>query len=425
MSRENNYVESYKALVESRTQRQNERDAKIRESAQARTDFMDKYYNIRESREARERELSKLIENCKNNALSTAMKAIYLTALEYHTLTDKGIMLAESMVDNWIAEKGGASAIISECKNKTYLLSRICQITEDAAKEELEEIDKSKNDDGKPEEKEEPKEDKDSEASDTPEPSDEKPAEEDSEKKEEETPEEPEKEEAPAEESEKEADPLNTTFDDEDEENVEVPDDATTPEDDNETDVAEDIVDDLDEVPEEDLTVDGDSENKGRVFEELDKEEDVQKAIELIRQRVADAEETFIKRNAEDKKQIDELIERISDNVKTVEDMDEDAKEEDKVAALAQESARYNQRRIKDITENRPLSVLEKMTRIIHSNITKDTVLREQYLEENGQMDTSLVVETAKVMYGFMETLNTLQLEKVDAKYIEKVLNEM
>lgn len=415
MSRENNYVESYKALVESRTQRQNERDAKIRESAQARTDFMDKYYNIRESREARERELSKLIENCKNNALSTAMKAIYLTALEYHTLTDKGIMLAESMVDNWIAEKGGASAIISECKNKTYLLSRICQITEDAAKEELEEIDKSKNDDGKPEEKEEPKEDKDSEASDTPEPSDEKPAEEDSEKKEEETPEEPEKE----------ADPLNTTFDDEDEENVEVPDDATTPEDDNETDVAEDIVDDLDEVPEEDLTVDGDSENKGRVFEELDKEEDVQKAIELIRQRVADAEETFIKRNAEDKKQIDELIERISDNVKTVEDMDEDAKEEDKVAALAQESARYNQRRIKDITENRPLSVLEKMTRIIHSNITKDTVLREQYLEENGQMDTSLVVETAKVMYGFMETLNTLQLEKVDAKYIEKVLNEM
>ena len=415
MSRENNYVESYKALVESRTQRQNERDAKIRESAQARTDFMDKYYNIRESREARERELSKLIENCKNNALSTAMKAIYLTALEYHTLTDKGIMLAESMVDNWIAEKGGASAIISECKNKTYLLSRICQITEDAAKEELEEIDKSKNDDGKPEEKEEPKEDKDSEASDTPEPSDEKPAEEDSEKKEEETPEEPEKE----------ADPLNTTFDDEDEENVEVPDDATTPEDDNETDIAEDIVDDLDEVPEEDLTVDGDSENKGRVFEELDKEEDVQKAIELIRQRVADAEETFIKRNAEDKKQIDELIERISDNVKTVEDMDEDAKEEDKAAALAQESARYNQRRIKDITENRPLSVLEKMTRIIHSNITKDTVLREQYLEENGQMDTSLVVETAKVMYGFMETLNTLQLEKVDAKYIEKVLNEM
>ena len=105
--------------------------------------------------------------------------------------------------------------------------------------------------------------------------------------------------------------------------------------------------------------------------------------------------------------------------------MDEDAKEEDKAAALAQESARYNQRRIKDITENRPLNVLEKMTRIIHSNITKDTVLREQYLEENGQMDTSLVVETAKVMYGFMETLNTLQLEKVDAKYIEKVLNEM
>lgn len=113
-------------------------------------------------------------------------------------------------------------------------------------------------------------------------------------------------------------------------------------------------------------TVDGDgAENKGKIFEELEKEEDVKKAIELIKQRVADAEESFIKRNAEDKKQIDELLSKISDNVKTVEDLSEEEPEKSKVA---EESARNYNRRIKAITENRPLTVLEKMTRNLSSS---------------------------------------------------------
>lgn len=408
--RENIYVESYKALRALQNERAQKTDNKINESVTAKENFKKQYRSIMESRETRMRAHSQLVEACRNDAFATALKAIFITALEAGTLTDNGIILAESMVDNWIKENGGAEKIMNEHRDQTYFLSRLAQIVEDAAQEEVKEI-----------------EEEDEETDDSEKVKDSKPSEDLKGDKEEDNDEnnkgdkEEDIEDDDEDEKESEVDPLNTTFEDEEDE-VEVPDDATTDEDDNESDTAEDIVDDIEDVPEEDITVDGDTENKGKVFEELEKEEDVRKAIELIRQRIADAEETFIKRNAEDKKQVDELIGRISDNVKTVEDMSDKDSAESKIA---EESARMNRRRITQITENRPLTILEKMTRILTKNITKDQVLREQYLTEDGNMDMHLVIESAKIMYGFMETLNTLQLEKVDSRYIQNVFEEM
>lgn len=482
--RENNFVESRKALIENRAKRESEREKLVKEYYDKKESFMNNYHSIRESREQKLRLHGKLMEACRNEALATAIKAIYISALEAGTLTDDGVILAENMVDKWIEERGGASKILSECSNKTYLLARIAQIVEEAAILETEEIENADKDIDPAElEVEEKPEEENTEVDlalkvvqnnvDTEDEevkkalevikqkAEEKAAAEnpdvkaEDEPKVEETPVEGETEEEP-----KEADPveeapakekdskdtLNVDFEDfedddseektddksddeskseEDEsekEETEVPDDATDKSDDNESDVAEDIIDDLEEVPEEDLSVDGEEESTGKVFNELEKEKDVKKAIELIRQRVADAEENFIKRNAEDKKQIDELIGKISDNVKTVEDISDD---NDVKSKIAQESARMNRQRMKDITEKRPLSILEKMTRNLHANIIKDEVVKEHYIMENGNLDTALIVEAGKVMYAFLETLNTLQLEKVDSKYIEDVLAGM
>ena len=54
---------------------------------------------------------------------------------------------------------------------------------------------------------------------------------------------------------------------------------------------------------------------KAKMFEELEDEEDVRKAIDLIKDRVANAEEAFIKRNAEDKRKIDNLLGKISGDI--------------------------------------------------------------------------------------------------------------
>ena len=431
--RENAFLEASKCLNSSRADRAKKETESMQEKVDARNQFINNYYNLRESREARERRHSQLLEDAMNNTLSTVLKGIYITALEAETLTDNGIILAENMVDSWIKEKGGALKIFGECKDKTYLLSRLHQIVEDAAEEEVKEIEKTEDEPSESDKKSEDKKDEKPEDNKKEEKSeDNKTADKEAEdKKSDENKDSKEEKSEDNKTADKEAEdkkdpsdnPLNIV-DFEDEEESPQEDDTKNDNDpsDDQTDAAEEIIDDI-EVDDTPVSVDGDGEeNNGKVFDELEKEEDVRKAIELIRQRVADAEEAFIKRNAEDKKQIDELLAKISDNVKTVEDLSDNDSAESKIA---QESARLSKQKIKNITENRPLTILEKMTRNLSSVIIKDKALKEQYVTESGELDTYLVIESAKVMYAFLETVSTLQLEKVDSAYITKVLSEM
>ena len=198
------------------------------------------------------------------------------------------------------------------------------------------------------------------------------------------------------------------------------PDEDASEDDDVEDALGEPI--DGDNSSDTDTTVDGDTENKGKIFDDLENEDDVQKAIELIRTRVADAEETFIRNNAEDKKKIDELLNKISTNVKTVETM---AEKDPKKAQVATEAVREYKRKINDVYKEKSFTVFGKMANILTENIVKDDAIRESYTTEDGTLDVDLAVESAKVMYGFLETLNTIQIEKVDEKYIANIINGM
>lgn len=339
-----------------------------------------KINGILESREFNQRYLSRLKESYKDKALATALKGIYIEALDPASLTDDGILLAESMVDNYIKENGGATKILNGVKNNTYFLARLTQIVEDAADDEVEK------------DKKEESEDKDDKS----------------------------KKEEKKESKEKEDD-------------VSFKDDAKEDDDSDQDDAADDIINGNEDSDDEDdkkskkketkeKSIDGTPESNGKVFDELEKEEDVRKAVNLIRKRVSDAEETFIKRNAEDKKQINDLLNKISDNIKTVEDIDD---KEDGKSKVAEESANIARQKINEITEHRPLSVFEKLTRNLSKNIVRNTVTKEMYMTESGKLDMPAVYESARVMYGFLETLNTLQLEKVDKEYIKETLDSM
>lgn len=510
--RENNALENYKSLHENRIRLAKDEIDRINESANERNKFINNYHVVRDLQNRTEAQRANLMEAARNDALSTVIKAIYITALEAETLLDENIVLAENMVDKWIQESGGASKILSKCGNNTYLLSRISQIVEDAAEETVKEIEddtdidtvatkkaqlnllasqdeeikakmeelqkdidsaektdeseekseedsteEKKEDDTKSEETD-PQDNKDDsddekptiEESDTKnEESKEKSKEDSTEDKKEDESDEGSKEDK-SEESE-DADPdVEIEFDDskeskedgseeKSEEDSTEEDDEPESEDekeltDDEVDSSEDALedDDVNDIvgepldPEKDgstNSVDGeDKESNGKIFDELEKEEDVQKAVDLIRTRVADAEETFIKNNAEDKKKIDELLNKISNNVKAVETLgDKDKTKTD----IATESVRECRRKINEVYHNKSLTVFAKMTSILTENILKDNNTRDYYITENGSLDTDFAVQSAKVMYGFLETLNTLQLEKVDEKYIAEILNNM
>lgn len=545
MRREHNVLESFKNLHETQRQLAEAELKKINEAIADREKFTADYHVIRDMKKNREVARTQLMEAARNEALATCIKAIYMTALEAETLTDEGIILGESMVDNWIIQEGGASKILSKCGNDTYLLSRITQIVEAAAEAAVEEVEAPEEDDTEEvpdpslskdaqiaqlnakgaeiraqiadlraekkieEEKEddaaeedtaetsdeEPKVDNDDKADgiekteddaevdgdgaettdatsaeseeveivDTPEKDETKsddakedeegkeaeteaPAEESEEEKTEDEEEKEAETEAPADDAEEEKteetneeesdadseDEEDSDDDEDDNEEVEdeeldkvenelTDDEVDSDEDDDDDDDVDELLGDDDDDTDSDNTVDGDFENNGDVFKELEKEEDVQKAIELIRTRVADAEETFIRNNAEDKKKIDELLDKISTNVKTVETM---AEKNPKKAEVAQESAFENKKKLNAIYTDRPLTVFEKMARIHHENVLKNEAIKENYIEE-GVFDVDLVVENAKVMYGFLETLNTIQIANVDTKYITNVLEGM
>lgn len=462
MRRINESLETYKYLNESNNRLAEKEIKAINEREAANENFRNRYYAAIDMRNRKAATRAQLMEAARNDNFSTVLKAIYITALEAETLTDEGLILAENMVDNWIRENGGASKILGKSGNKTYLLSRITQIVEDAATADVEEIES-----GEPEDNEDEKSDgnskKDEALNATREflktakkkdvkdflaqvfksslEDDEEKAAEKKEKKDDNVAQSvkdmiPDKKEDESEEAAPE-----TSFDDE--EDIKLPEsEENEKKDDNVAQAVKDMIPDKKKDDEEieddtddelgepldddgidqDTTIDGGSENKGQIFDDLSKEEDIQKAVEIIRNRIADAEETFIKNNAEDKKKIDELLDKISNNVKTVEDINNKA---DKKSQIAEESVRMYKRHIDSIKEHSNLTIFEQVARNLSRNIVKDEAVRESYITESGSLDTDLIVESAKVMYGFLETINTLQLEKVDAKYIKNILETM
>lgn len=542
--RENSTLENFKNIKATEKALAEAEAAKIEKKVAIRENWL-KNYHIKMDMKARtDAEHMNLMEAARDQALSSIIKAIYITALEAETLTDEGLLLAENMVDNWIKERGGASKILSTVEENTYLLNRIACLVEETAeatvaeieKDELDETsekkveaedkakefidsadkeevkdfmnnlidkiqdkaedegekkeeeseEKSEEEESKEEEKaaedadevvadldmeapdtaEEEKaesedkkddaEDKDEDKSDD-EKSDESTDVEDSDKdnsdveeKEEESEESEEKEDK--EDDKDDDDEEEDDDDDEDddkeeseeseekseaEKSEEAPEDLEVEDIDKDGDIsAEEIEKDTEEDLGEpldddgvdaDVNLDGEIEDdsddaESKMFDELEDEEDVQKAIELIRARVADAEETFIRNNAEDKKKMNELLNKISNNVKTVEDL---ADKDPAAAESAKESAMYYKGKMNEVKFDRELTIFERMSRILTENIVKNDNIKDMYLNESGQLDLPLVIESAKVMYAFLETLNTIQIENVDAKYIAKVMNDM
>ena len=146
MRRVNESLETYKNLAATRSRLAQKEIESMNEKVAVNERFKDQYHMIMDMRNRKESTRSALMEAARNDALSTIVKAIYIGALEASTLTDSGIILAESMVDSWIRENGGASNILRKSANKTYLLSRITQIVEEVAEETVKEIEEVESD---------------------------------------------------------------------------------------------------------------------------------------------------------------------------------------------------------------------------------------------------------------------------------------
>ena len=164
----------------------------------------------------------------------------------------------------------------------------------------------------------------------------------------------------------------------------------------------------------------------------MEEEDDISAAVDLIAQRVQDAESQFIKKNAADKQKIENVIDRLSNRLSAVKKADEQNSPEDSIDAnpdmdnnstdeLGEEEQLESTRLITAIREDGYKSVFETIVRDNMEYILKNPILKEEY-SIDGKLDMNLIMESSKVIYGFIEFVNTIQLEHVNEDFILDVL---
>lgn len=165
------------------------------------------------------------------------------------------------------------------------------------------------------------------------------------------------------------------------------------------------------------------AEEKDKMLDKVEKEEDTDQAVEMISDRIAKAEEEFIARNKEDKEKIEELIAGIDQRINAVNN-DNETSEETK-EEISNELAIECKRKINEVYNNRTHTVFEQMVRSLSDTVLNDKQLVESYRASDGSLKMDDICTNAKVMFGWLETVNTLGLENVDEAYIAKVLKEL
>lgn len=134
----------------------------------------------------------------------------------------------------------------------------------------------------------------------------------------------------------------------------------------------------------------------------------------LIKNRVEDALADFVDNNKKNKAEINNIY----DNANFKVSMKNDDQE------LQQEAVALARRKEYEIL-NRDCNLLEAMSELMLESAYKIEPLKKYYMNENGKVDFKRVLDDTKVMYSFLECLNTLNIVPVTEEYINNMLNDM
>ena len=127
-----------------------------------------------------------------------------------------------------------------------------------------------------------------------------------------------------------------------------------------------------------------------------------------IRERVSDAVEDFVTQNTNDRIEIKEILQKAQDNISK-------AKTEE-----VKESYSINAKRKINTIQQRSKNIFGEMVYNNTRDIAKDPDLRKIYIDESGHLNMDKIVESCKVMYTFLECLNTTKMTQIDTEKIKE-----
>lgn len=295
------------------TQKQQDKVNTVKKEKEDLIDNLDRY---RKQRELNDVAYTKFSEAVYADLLGSALKGIYISALEQnHSLTKDDIALADKTVNDYINEAGSPKVILNRMSGKTYLLDRISTCVKEAHDDAMEDVDK-----------------------DDPE-----------------------------------------TFDK-----------------------------DVDTTSKEDM------------FDKLENDDDIDNAVDIIAARVGDAETDFIRKNAESKQKINDIIDKVNSDIADVKknnDLDQADKDEE-IDDAKKESARL----INDVKFNGSTTIFENMVYHNTEKVLKNKDKLPLYTTEDGSLDVGNIMNRCIIKYGFLEFVNTIQLEDINRDYIKNIL---
>ena len=74
---------------------------------------------------------------------------------------------------------------------------------------------------------------------------------------------------------------------------------------------------------------------------------------------------------------------------------------------------------------NRKKSILEALVNKTSESIIKDDEMREAYTLESGKINMPSIIDTAEIMYTFLEAVNTAKIKDITPEYLTKVIESI
>ena len=155
-----------------------------------------------------------------------------------------------------------------------------------------------------------------------------------------------------------------------------------------------------------------DKKDKDKFYKALDNT-DADKAVNVIKSRVADATQEFIDTNTKAKMQIKDVL------VKTKEKIDNSRKD-----SIKESVAYKGQREISSIRNTKIQNVFEAMVYGMSRIALKNEDAQKVFVE-NAQLNMDKIVEHCEVMYTFLSVLDTCKIVDVNEAYIREMLDDM
>jgi hypothetical protein len=152
----------------------------------------------------------------------------------------------------------------------------------------------------------------------------------------------------------------------------------------------------------------------------------------IIADRVQDSVDEFIDYNKRNKFEIKKIYDQAKQKIDELDAAENtmDGSQQiivntpEDVQQMQQEAINIAKRKERAILEA-PCNVFNSMTQIMLESIHSVDVLKEAYTTEYNKINFGKVVNDTKVMYSFLECLNTLNMIPINEDYIAKMLNGM